>query len=334
MNELIYYPTFEVIDPQWLKFALLYLDKLDPIIPTAGDGYFSDQFRRVLGETDLIDIHRPSYAEGSSATRDALEHVEKILKHPERYCDIFKPNFIKDWQAPHKQTARLFQDKYSDLWERFCLENRLGRKTNTGLALSEDVALLYMTLLAQVIADGRGVSPITDNRQLDRFAIFTRRPQTVEPANMKTAQAVIRLELPADLSDISLTNVINQRNRPGFKDRRRAFHHELNEFMSNTEHGTSPGHFGESLGNSWTDFKEDILKLGAGVTVFTLGIWIALGSGQIETLKGAQQLAGGLSLSLGSGIAIRNTWNHTKTKRFTRKYLADLRKMGTQLPAG
>jgi len=89
MNEVIYYPTFEVIDQQWLKFAVLYLDKLKPIIPEAGDRYLSEQFQRIKGETDLIDSHRPEYEEGSSATRDAVEHLEKILKHPDRYADIF-----------------------------------------------------------------------------------------------------------------------------------------------------------------------------------------------------------------------------------------------------
>jgi hypothetical protein len=330
MNELIYYPTFEVIDPQWLKFALLYIDKLDPIIPEAGDGYLSDEFQQVMGETDLIDIHRPNYGEGFSATRDALENLEKILKHPERYFDVFQPHFIEKWKQPQRQTARLFKDKYTDEWEQFCLKNRLGRPTRTGLLLSEDVALLYMTLLAQVIADSRGVSPITDDPLLDRFAIFTRRQHSADSTSMKTAQAIINLELPAHISNIPLTEIISRRNSEGFKERLRAFHQSLDAFMSNTEQGNTPGRFGESLGNSWNDFREDILKLGLGLTGFTLGVWIALGAGPIGTLKGAQQIVGGLSLAVGSGIAIRNTWNHTESKRFTRKYLADLGKIKLQ----
>ena len=33
MKELLYYPGFEVKDETWLKFALLYLDHISPIIP-------------------------------------------------------------------------------------------------------------------------------------------------------------------------------------------------------------------------------------------------------------------------------------------------------------
>ena len=37
MKELIYYPSFEVRNREWLKFALLYIENLNPIIPESGD---------------------------------------------------------------------------------------------------------------------------------------------------------------------------------------------------------------------------------------------------------------------------------------------------------
>lgn len=33
MKELLYYPGFEIKNETWLKFALLYLDHISPIIP-------------------------------------------------------------------------------------------------------------------------------------------------------------------------------------------------------------------------------------------------------------------------------------------------------------
>src|SRR5436853_588756 len=67
MQEFIYYPGFEVRDVNWLKFALLYLDKLDPIIPESGDEHLTEQYRRIMSETDLIEVHRPSLDEGLQA---------------------------------------------------------------------------------------------------------------------------------------------------------------------------------------------------------------------------------------------------------------------------
>jgi hypothetical protein len=112
MRQVIYYPTFEVGNEEWLKFALLYLDTLDPIIPHAGDVYLSHRFRQLVSETDLIHIHRPEYSEGFKATLDTIDNIEKVLKNPDRYESIFgTPNVVKIWKNRKKQVAKLFSDK-------------------------------------------------------------------------------------------------------------------------------------------------------------------------------------------------------------------------------
>jgi len=181
-----------------------------------------------------------------------------------------------------------------------------------------------MTLLAHVISYLRGVSPITDNRTLDRFGIFTRRPHSLEPATINAAQAVIQLELPANLNDIPLETIIDHRNQPGFKERLRAFHKELDIFLSNAEHPPKPGYFGSTLGNAWDDFRDEIFRLAPEVAVFGLSVWILTGSGSFESLNVAKEVLGGLGLTIGASLALKKTWEHTKTKRWTRKYLADL----------
>ena len=85
MRELIYYPSFEVRNREWLKFALLYLENLDPIIPESGDVHLSEEYRMIVNETDLIQKHRPNYDEGDNATLDAVEQIERILRHPEAF---------------------------------------------------------------------------------------------------------------------------------------------------------------------------------------------------------------------------------------------------------
>ena len=64
MKDLIFYPGFEFSDTTWVKFALLYINKLNPIIPTTGESYLSDSFKQILDETDLIHFHRPTFDEG------------------------------------------------------------------------------------------------------------------------------------------------------------------------------------------------------------------------------------------------------------------------------
>ena len=47
MREFIYYPGFQIKDHEWLKFALIYLDTLDPIIPDVGDQHLEDWYKRI-----------------------------------------------------------------------------------------------------------------------------------------------------------------------------------------------------------------------------------------------------------------------------------------------
>jgi hypothetical protein len=48
----------------------LYIEHLNPIIPESGKSFLSDEFKKVANETDLIQIHTPSYDEGQNATRE------------------------------------------------------------------------------------------------------------------------------------------------------------------------------------------------------------------------------------------------------------------------
>ncbi len=94
MHKLIYYPGFEVQNQNWLKFALLYVNELDPIIPVSGDRYLTDLFTKLMDKTDLIRPHRPDYSEGEKATLDAIDVVEKVLRRPAAYSRIFRNNNI------------------------------------------------------------------------------------------------------------------------------------------------------------------------------------------------------------------------------------------------
>lgn len=326
MKNLIYFPGFEVKDTNWLKFALLYIDSLNPIIPTAGDRYLDDAHKKLLGETDLITSHRPKPEEGFLATRDALEEVQNILRNPESYTFLFgRTDFLDEWKSENNQDYELLGEKYTNEWEKFCINNSLGISTDEGIAVHKDLGFIFMTLLAQTIADGREISSITDHRELDKFSILARSSDG-DSKEIQVAQAVINLELPANIGEIGLDQIITVRNRLGFKEKLAAFHEEFDKYFGEVENGT-PGKFVTSFDSVWKDFSDDILRTSAGVLAFSLGAWIALSSQQAAGINYVQQLAGGASLAIGGAISIKNTWKNTRTKRYTRKYLSDLGKI-------
>ena len=65
---MLYYPGFEVKDINWLKFALLYLDDLRPIIPQipyTRENYLDSLTLKIMDSTDLIREYCPDYKEGN-----------------------------------------------------------------------------------------------------------------------------------------------------------------------------------------------------------------------------------------------------------------------------
>lgn len=53
MHNLLYYPDFEVQDQNFLKFALLYIDEIRPIIPDNARGSLSGSMQHIMGYTNL-----------------------------------------------------------------------------------------------------------------------------------------------------------------------------------------------------------------------------------------------------------------------------------------
>jgi hypothetical protein len=59
-------------------------------------------------------------------------------------------------------------------WEHFCLSNNYGQRTDDGILVSEELAFIFMTFLAEEIAFEEGKSIITDNNTFDNFLNYRR----------------------------------------------------------------------------------------------------------------------------------------------------------------
>lgn len=324
MHQLIYYPTFEVRHVSWLKFALLYLDQLLPIFPRDADPGISETFRCITNETDLISPHRPNNHECESATFDAIEVVERILRNPKRYSSVFRDSaFVDRWRDPNSRRFVLFRGKFVDPWEEFCMENGLASQSCDGIAISGDLANVYMSILAHVVSESVGIPPITDYREMDQIAVVARRAPRMSLHRARLAQGIVRLSIPYDISEISISKIIELRNKPGFKDRLHAFHAELDSYLSSIEDGTATGDFLSSRGSIVGDFTDEIARSGSQAATVALGIWLVL-SKTATTPQYLKEVAAATYFAVSSIIAIRNTWNRTKPKRLTRKYLATI----------
>lgn len=325
MKELIYYPGFEVQSIEWLKFALLYIERLNPIVPSSGQPFLSEFHRRIMDETDLIQIHRPNAVEGSAATLDALDCVERILRLPDVYSPYLGKDIVTRWINRDRQDFVIFEEKYTHEWEQYCIENQLGVKTNQGVAVNWQLGFLYMTLLAQVIGDLRGISPITDYPRLNNIQLALRKTDDDAQQKVELAQAAINLTLPANLSTIDISEIITLRNNSQFKQSLMAFHKELDSFLNKIEKERSPVVFISSLGNAWHDLSEQIAMVSVDTVPLAIGLWFVVQTPVSDVERISINAAAGLSLLVKSSMSIRKAWKHTSNKRQARKYLANIR---------
>lgn len=320
MKKLIYYPGFDISDITWLKFALLYIDNLMPIIPASGDSFVSELTSQIKNESNLLLPYRPEYEEGNYASLDAIEVIEKVLRNPERYSSVFSTSQIDEvWKNYNYYDSLLFSEKYVHQFEQFVLENNLGKKQDEGILASHQLIQLYMSILSQAISDKTDIPAITDNTDLDKFSVFTRINHTSEKG-INIYKKIIQLYLPDKIETIPLEDIIKFRAKTDFIKLKNAFVDEIENHIVSEEQNVEA--FIKEL-HSYKELIKELAMLSGAAIGFGLGVWLSSQNPETKTLEYFKQ--GAELVSAGGGTyAFINYWNNTKSHRYCRKYLADL----------
>lgn len=326
MQKLIYYPSFEVRDEDWLKFALLYIDELRPIIPASGDEHLTARFRSLIDSTDLIRAYRPEYDEGCKASEEAIRVVTRLLAYPQLFLEVFgDPLIAERWRRPFSQKFLLFREKFAVDWLEFVKDEHLGHPTNRGIYMARELASIYMTILAQKISDRLNIPAITDDRDADALAVFTQRTSPADPDSVTIGRSILDVKIPENLSEIPLSRVIEFRSQPGFRDRLHGLHAELQRHITAVENGSARGDFLHTRGSVLRDMSDELASLGGRMIPITIAVWLLLrgtATGYPETLA---PIAAATGATITTVISVRNYLQNNQDRRFTRKYLADLR---------
>ncbi len=329
MDKLIYFPGFEPENEDWLKFALLYLDCVRPIVPESADTQLTDTFREVERFTNLVDLLRPTMDEGYNATADAINQVERILRHPKAFEHVFGvPDIDVAWREREHQTTELWGEKFSYSWRCFCSENKLGRESDHGIVIPNSLAEVYMTILANCIADVRGMSPVSDDQNITDFSFFVRRSQQESADDeVSVLETSLPIVLPENLSDISINSVMQLRNSESFDKKRRAFQNVVQRVASSLEDGDDAKDLTDELGSTFKDFSDDIASIGTGLASLGFGMWLVASGAAFGPLDAIRQVLAGAAFTVGGMIKIRNSWEHSQVQRLARRYVADVRQL-------
>lgn len=243
MRSMIYYPGFELENVSWLKFALLYFEELRPIIPyMCADRreYLSENAIKIMDNTNLIRPYNPGFEDGYLASVIACDEFERYLRHPERYSFSMsgrdREKMLDIWREAQNQTCQLYYGKFSDVFYDYCIDNRLAAPFDRGIRISQDLAFVYMSLLADKIAKKHGYEMFTEITKYDNLLIRNDQ-QMVEKMNyhLKMAKEQIEFQIPVKIAEIPLQVIMDLRNDHNFEICRRAYVEEIESFLKAKE---------------------------------------------------------------------------------------------------
>lgn len=225
MNKLLYYPHFEVQDETFLKFALLYIDEIKPIIPVCAMDTLSRNTQDILTNTSLISPYVPEYTDGELASKAAILYLENLLrKKADNRDDVKIITGRKDYL--------LYSDKYTYEFEQYCIESGVGSRCDNGIVLGRNIAFAYMSILAEIISHKTELDMITDNLHYsDSILRNTTCYNRKKLDRLDVVQKELQFQIPVDVAKIPLEKFIELRKDDRFDNARKCFVAELNNIL-------------------------------------------------------------------------------------------------------
>jgi hypothetical protein len=326
MEPLIYYPRFEPPSENWLKFALLYFEEFRPIVPREKRGLLSESFRRILDNTDLVNLLDPEYRDGYSASIRAINETEHILKNTyERSPQFREINLARKWRDPDNWTFLLYREKFSEDWIHFCEREHIGRRSGDGVMLPEELAFVYMTYLAKEIGFRENAAIITDDERFDEFTNFSRAPSILFQRTRNFAKGIINLLVPGNLAGIPMQNIIEFRNRN--RDNIRAFNQELDRMQLLIGQGNAEQQFIDQYNHTHSDFSREIIAQGFGIAAIPFVMYVLIHNPSTTAPEYIKEILGAIGGILGGRYVYHKGLKETESRRYCKKYLTNLTRL-------
>lgn len=326
MRDLVYFPTFEPPTQNWLKFALLYIDNFSPIIPENGYRHLTDDYKRIIGDTDLITPFQPTYNQRDNATINAMKFIDEVQRNPYRFINLFqKPNLIRTISDKNTRNFKIYGEKFSLQWKEYCIKNNYGESVDEGIIVTQELAFIFMTFLAEEIASSENKSIITDNNNFDDFLNYQKGIPKSFVDNQNFAQGILNLKVPKDITTIPIKNLIEFRNSN--RDKIKAFNIELTLFFNNIETGTSKRDFIDSFNNIYTELTTEILAQASGIIAVPLATYVLLHNVSATMPEYMKEVMSGISGIVNVKVVIGAKWKEIANKRKCKRYMANLEQL-------
>ncbi|HHQ4663616.1 TPA: hypothetical protein ACSPZY_004088 [Aeromonas veronii] len=231
MKTYIYYPGMEVRDELWLKFALLYLERLAFVFTVSEKSGLTALLDTLQQQTDLL-AERPDAAFFAAIT-------------PQLECQIsglVAPDFVRHKVFGNKELiGRWCQEANHDCFcpaqaglERlhgFCLTHGFATRDEGGIRMARRFANLLSMRLAREWALANDGALITDHDYLDRL-LHLLESRYHNRGGQDCFHLEIPLQVPTHLVDIPFAELIALRGRSGFRQQLAEFHLAIDNLLA------------------------------------------------------------------------------------------------------
>lgn len=309
----LYYPHINFHDHNWLKFAALYYDGIDRIVP-------SDD---LIEEVELIERIN------DTATNEETLFVRSV--GPNQYADQIAHEFIQ-----YAKTELSDEQKRKETFNRL---SKIVKPTDTypihvmkmGRELLEELprlklpvkkfslefedwiefdsitGALYMSRLANCIASKKSLPIVSDDANFQAIIREAQREKVESDISEVLASMVIQSVIPKNLESVTTKQIIEFRNK--YRDERQQFYLNINALVKDLDKIEDEQSLKDALNfrkdqieRSTKDIEEVFksLKIDTGLTLMALSIpsfasglgWVVAGAGLVAIAAGKLTLKG------------------------------------------
>lgn len=242
LGHALYYPYIHLRNQNWLKYALLFWDKLSRIVPSGMTPTDSDDVIRLRDETGFIEDYAPDTWDVSDAFHRFSSWLEPLLEQDEflmrrLHRRHFDPDYPDELRRLHRREDADFRGELLSSIARDSgsyvhvqkLDRRLKERLYMlGLAVpgenewadwvkvDNEIGYTYMAYLARAISAKTAMSTVTDVDELHAGS-FVFEPDVFQDGGAqfeyKLANLLIASCVPKDMNRVPLTRLIEVREK-------------------------------------------------------------------------------------------------------------------------
>ncbi|MER0498153.1 hypothetical protein ABR855_08835 [Aeromonas hydrophila] len=231
MKTYIYYPGMEVRDELWLKFALLYLERLAFVFTVSEKSGLTALLQTLEQETDLL-AERPDATFFATITPQLESQLSSLLAPDFVRHKVFgNKELIGRWRTPANHDCFCPAQAGLERLHGFCLAHGFASREEGGFRMARRFANLLSMRLAREWALANEGALITDHDYLDRL-LHLLESRYHNRGGQDCFHLEIPLQVPTHLADIPFAELIALRGRSGFRQQLAEFHLALDNLLT------------------------------------------------------------------------------------------------------